>query len=165
MFTKSWSPDQLMQYSLGEPLNDQTGRAFRPLSSPNWWDRNLNRSSEGTITWRIDLSMMIYGSRDRKFLGSITINYAFTVLVLKMLKNLFQAKTKRSGLKMMPLSSEMLKSWVVVHSLPWGIWRIHAENKQQWEIQESSVNLHYFTCTLHSDTLNKKVKSTHDFRD
>ena len=42
---------------------------------------------------------------------------------------------------------------------------MHAENKQQWEIQESSVNLHYFTCTLHSDTLNKKVKSTHDFQD
>ena len=87
-----------------------------------------------------------------------------------MLKNLFQTKTKRSGLKMTPLSSEMLKSWyvqygIVVHSLPWGIWRIHAENKQQWEIQESSVNLHYFTRTLHSDTLNEKVKSTHDFQD
>ena len=39
------------------------------------------------------------------------------------------------------------------------------KNKQQWEIQESSVNLHYFTCTLHSDTLNEKVKSTHDFQD
>ena len=163
MFTKSWSPDQLMQYSLGEPLNGQTGRAFWPLSSPNWWDRNLNRSSGGIITWRIDLRMMIYGLRDQKCLGSITIN--FTVLFSKMLKNLFQAKTKRSGLKMMPLSSEMLKSWAVVHSLPWGIWRIHAENKQEWEIQECSVNLQYFTCTLDSDTLNKKVKSTHDFQD
>ena len=30
--------------------------------------------------------------------------------------------------------------------------------------EESSVNLHYFTCTLHSDTLNEKVKSTHDFQ-
>ena len=40
-----------------------------------------------------------------------------------------------------------------------------AENTQQWEIQESSVSLHYFTCRLHSDTLNMKIKSTHDFQD
>ena len=31
--------------------------------------------------------------------------------------------------------------------------------------EESSVNPQYFTCTLHSDTLNEKVKSTHDFQD
>ena len=38
------------------------------------------------------------------------------------------------------------------------------ENQQKWEIQEGSVNLHYFTRRLHSDTLNMKIKSTHDFQ-
>ena len=54
----------------------------------------------------------------------------------------------------------------MVDSLPSEIWRMcAAENQQKWEIEESCVSLHYFTCTLHSDTLNMKIKSTHNFQD
>ena len=72
----------------------------------------------------------------------------------------------------LPLDPPLLQKWKKLISK--GSWLIvylqkseecvQPENQQKWEIEETCVSLHYFTRTLHSDTLNMKIKSTHDFQ-